>query len=249
MPQLEYLCLNENKLKNLNFIYICVNLKHLYIDFNEISEIDFIGELKHLETLSLCCNQIPLLENLPENLKKLLLASNLIEKLEYQNIVKCKNLEEINLSNNLINNINDIYILESLKCLKSLYFSDINFGESPITNLTNYRVYTIHCLPQIEILDCIYITDEEKEEAESIYKKKTMFYTLKIKNFYRSSRNIFQFLKMLKKFFILYKKLKMMFFLKRINMLNYLEVIKPNNHNPFKLFSIKDYTTHLTNPI
>jgi len=222
--QLEYLCLNENNLCNMEFINLCNELKHLYLDFNEITQIEYVYELKNLETLSLCCNKIRLVDNLPDNLKRLLLASNLIDNLDKQIINKLRNLEEINLANNLINNINIIYKLEALKNLKVLSFSDPNFGESPISSLNSYRVYTIHYLPQIEILDSILITEEDKLEAENIYKKKTMFYTQKIKNFYRSSKNIFLFLKMIKQFFILYKKLKIMFFLKRINMLKYLEV-------------------------
>ena len=85
-------------------------MKELQINFNSISKLENLQNLEKLEKLWICENQIKKIENLPLNIQNLWIASNLIETLDI-NLSLYKKLSEINLSGNLLNSFNDIYIL------------------------------------------------------------------------------------------------------------------------------------------
>ena len=199
-------------------------MKELSINFNEIGKIEFIISNESLEKVWLCENRIERLENLPKSIKNLWLASNQINSIE-DSITQYELLEELNISNNFIIEFEDIDKLSKLKFLKVLYFADPNFGENPLCNLNNYRVFLINFLPNIEVLDAIRINVDERKEISSIYSKKSMFYLIKIKSLNRLCKNILMSLKSYLLFFTMFKTLQINFFNKRIKMLEYIEVI------------------------
>jgi len=221
---LEFLCLNDNQITSLNHIEVFKNLKELNINFNQITKIENIDKIESLEKVWLCENKIEKIENLPKNIKNLWIASNLINSLD-ESIIQYEKLEEINLANNFIIEFEDLDILASLKELKTLYFSDPNFGENPLCSLNNYRVFLINMLPNLEIVDAIKVTTEERKESSSIYSKKSLFYIIKIKSLNRLCKNILTSLKSYLLFFLMFKTLQINFFNKRIKMLEYIEVI------------------------
>jgi len=200
------------------------NLKELNINFNQITKIENIDKIESLEKVWFCENKIEKIENLPKNIKNLWIASNLINSLD-ESITQYEKLEEINLANNFIIEFEDIDKLASLKELKILYFSDPNFGENPLCSLNNYRVFLINMLPDLEIVDAIKVTSEERKESSSIYSKKSLFYIIKIKSLNRLCKNILTSLKSYLLFFLMFKTLQINFFNKRIKMLEYIEVI------------------------
>ena len=106
---------------------------------NNIEDISIIREMPSLEIVSLSINKIRTLAPF-ENLQ---------------------NLRELYLRRNLISNLNEIKHLTSCENLTVLWL-----GENPICDNPNYRNIIICILPQLQKLDDILITDEEREKAE-----------------------------------------------------------------------------------
>ena len=196
-----YLCMNENNIKEIKNIHLLPNLKSLHLNFNQIEKIDEgINKLENLKTFWICENQIKKIENIPEKLENFWIANNLIENIP-NDFYKYKNLENLNISGNLLNDFQNIYNLEKLPNIKQLYLYDINFGENPICLFSNYRMMMIHRFKNIEILDQYKIDNEEKNEIETSYIKKTQFYKNKIRQTHKITKMIFQLMKGHKFFF------------------------------------------------
>lgn len=215
------MCLNENLIESFKAIEKFSSLRELQINFNSIQKIDYIKNLQ-LEKLWVCENKITKIENLPHSLKSLWIATNLIDHLD-QDLLIYENINDLNLSANLLCSFQDIYILSKLKSLENLNLNDPNFGENPICLINNYRLNILHRIPNLKILDEVIITKEEKDEFEIVYLKKTSFYKNKIKHLNRISKITFKFLKIFGVFFKLMKLLQIYFFRKRINMLQYIQ--------------------------
>lgn len=198
-----------------------VSLKNLQLNFNFIERIENIDKI-NLEKFWICENKIRRIENLPKSLTNLWVATNLIQKLD-ENITQYDKLKELNLSANLFSSFKDLYILSDLKSLETLNLNDPNFGENPICLINNYRLYLLHRMPNLKILDEVNITKEEKDEFELIYLKKSTFYKNKIKQLNRISKLSFKLLKTFSWFFKLMKMLQIYFFKKRIKMLQYIQ--------------------------
>jgi len=106
---------------------------------NNIEDISIIREMPSLEIVSLSINKIRTLAP----------------------FAKLQNLRELYLRRNLISNLNEIKHLTSCENLTVLWL-----GENPICDNPNYRNIIICILPQLQKLDDILITDEEREKAE-----------------------------------------------------------------------------------
>lgn len=195
------------------------NLKNLQINFNLIEKIEFIDNLQYLETFWICENKITKIENLPKGLKVLWVAANQIETVGegYSDIT------ELNISANFIKDFSAIFQLGLLPQLKNLFLNDINFGENPICLMNNYRTFTLHHLPNLELLDNISVSKDERSEIENIYMRKNLFYRNKIKHLNKSSKSIFGMLKCFKIFYIVMKHIQIIFFSRRIKMLEHIQ--------------------------
>ena len=106
---------------------------------NNIEDISIIREMPSLEIVSLSINKIRTLAPFGH----------------------LKNLRELYLRRNLISNLNEIKHLTSCDNLTVLWL-----GENPICDNPNYRNIIICILPQLQKLDDILITDEERDKAE-----------------------------------------------------------------------------------
>ena len=196
-----YLCMNENKIKEINNIHLLPNLKSLHLNFNQIKNInEEMKQLKKLKTFWICENKIKIIENIPEEIENLWISNNLIENIP-NDFCKYKYLKTLNISGNLIIDFQNIYNIEKLPKLKKLYLNDINYGENPICTFANYKMMMLHFFKKIEILDQFKINHEEKEEIQSSYLKKMKFYKNKIKQTYKISKMIFHLMKGHKLFF------------------------------------------------
>lgn len=77
------------------------------------------------------------------------------------------NIESLILTGNHLEELSDIdslATLEKLTCLSLLH--------NPITAKAHYRLYIIHKLPQLKLLDFRKIKLKEKEEAKTLFKSK-----------------------------------------------------------------------------
>ena len=217
---MKYLCLNENKLINLNGVEKLTNLEELHVNFNQIEKIDKISELNSLKKFWICENKIKTIENLPLNITNFWVANNLIENIP-EDFDKYKELEFLNISGNFISDLKDIFILEKVKSLKKLYLSDINFGENPICQFSNYRQILIHTFKDIEILDQVKITPMERQYVESVYIKRNLFYNNKIRQNHKINKMLFQMMKTYRFFLTNMKYHQVRFFSQRQKMLEF----------------------------
>ena len=199
---MKFLCLNENQITDMKSIELLTNLEELHLNYNQIVKIENpISNMKKLKKIWICDNKIKILENLPECIENLWLANNLIEKIP-DDIEKHKNINFLNIAGNCIIDLKDIYNIQKLTKLKRLYLSDINYGENPICHYSNYRSLLIHFFPDINILDQIIISPEERKEIESMFIKRNLFCKNKIRQNHKITKMIFQILKTHKLFLI-----------------------------------------------
>lgn len=115
------------------------SIRNLNLWGSNIEDISIIREMPSLEIVSLSVNKI----------RTLAPFANL------------QNLRELYLRRNLIANLNEIKFLTNCENLTVLWLS-----ENPICDNPNYRAVIICILPQLQKLDDIPITDEEREKAE-----------------------------------------------------------------------------------
>lgn len=98
-----------------------------------------------------------------KNLKSIILTNNRISKQE--NISDAfPNLENLVLINNKISDLKEIENLTFNKNLKRLYL--IN---NPITLNKNYRLYVIHRVPSLKVLDFQKVKHSERELAKEVF--------------------------------------------------------------------------------
>ena len=217
---LKYLCLNENHITNLNGVEKLINLEELQVNFNQIEKIENISELNNLKIFWICENKIEVIENLPLNITNFWAANNMIQKIP-EDFDKYTQLEFINIAGNFISDLKDIFILDKLKSLKKLYLSDINFGENPICQYSNYRQILIHTFKDIEILDQVKISPNERQYVENNYIKRNLFYNNKIRQNHKINKMLFQMMKTYKFFLTNMKYHQVRFFSQRQKMLEY----------------------------
>ena len=119
---------------------------------------DRIESIRNLNLWGSNIEDISILEEMP-SLEIVSLSVNKIRTLRpFSNLSK---LRELYLRRNLIANLNEIKYLIHCENLSVLWLS-----ENPICNNPNYRAVVICILPQLQKLDDIAITDEERDKAE-----------------------------------------------------------------------------------
>ena len=101
-------------------------------------------------TIDLTDNELSTLENLPQllRLSTLLLSNNRISKVENNFAEMCPALENLVLSNNRIAKFEDLNRLSTCTTLIRL-----SLVGNVVTQLPNYRLYTIFKLPSLRQLD------------------------------------------------------------------------------------------------
>jgi Leucine-rich repeat (LRR) protein len=158
---------------------------------NRIPKIEGLDSLVNLETLWLNDNLITELAGLTAlvNLRCCFLASNKIDRVG-NGFDSCTQLEDVNLSNNLIGCFREIPNLGRLPNLQSLYLNDNLFGENPVVSLCNYQTYALFHLQNLANLDGCPLSDDAKNMAEATYMKKKMYYNMRIKTMKRNCTNV-----------------------------------------------------------
>lgn len=181
-PLLETLFLNDNRIKRIENLQNNLKLKKLYIGGNQITDVSGIKCLRNLEVVHLHDNVIKQVDavGMCGMLRCLWLAGNQISEIG-RNLDALKHLEELNLAGNLISDLNEIRNLARLSFVKNLSLSEPHFGDNPVCNLCNYHTYALHYMSHLSELDAIKISDQAKRMALATYKKKLMYYSMKIK--------------------------------------------------------------------
>jgi U2 small nuclear ribonucleoprotein A' len=131
---------------------------------NKISVIENLGATQdQYDCLDLSDNEIAKLDNFPllNRVKGILINNNRIARIASNLGEQLPHLETLILSNNKIQNLNDIDPLADLPALRRLSLLD-----NIVTKKPHYRLYVIHKLPKLKLLDFRKI--KEKERLASI---------------------------------------------------------------------------------
>ena len=134
---------------------------------NEITVIENLGVTNDgFDAIDLTDNEITRLENFPllKRLTTLLLANNRITHISTTLGEQLPNLRVLSLANNRLTTAQDIEALVGLKRLEHLSLVD-----NPITKLPNYRLFVIHTLPQVRVLDGFKVRQKERHDAEKLF--------------------------------------------------------------------------------
>jgi Leucine-rich repeat (LRR) protein len=105
-----YLDLSNMKLKEFKYMEIMKDVKYLFLNNNELTDID-VSKLTKLEVLDVSHNKLKSILYLPSSLVELCCFHNMIENIDNNN-----NLLKLDCSNNLLKKINIFNKLTILKC-------------------------------------------------------------------------------------------------------------------------------------
>ncbi|KAJ1179478.1 hypothetical protein NDU88_004712 [Pleurodeles waltl] len=125
--------------------------------------------LDQFDTIDFSDNEIRKIEGFPllKRLKTLLVNNNRICRIGEGLEQVLPNLQELILTSNNIVELGDLDPLASVKTLT--YMSVLR---NPVTNKKHYRLYIIHKIPQIRVLDFQKVKQKEREEAAKMFKGK-----------------------------------------------------------------------------
>lgn len=173
-----------------------MSLEMLDLHSNNIKKIENLDNLTKLSNLILSQNQISRIQNLSKNLslRSLNLAMNLLESVG-SSLSQLHCLEELNLSGNKLCNIKEILKLKKIKSLKVICFFDPHFGENPICKIYNYQTFMLYHFNHLQKFDNLKVNEESKSCAEIEFKKKKIYYNMKIKGLRRMFITIKKILK------------------------------------------------------
>ena len=105
------------------------------------------------------------------NLQWLDLQSNYLKTLD-PCILKLTNIKTLYIQDNYISNMEEIQKLHSLPKLRNL-----SLHSNPLTNIPDFRLFSIALLPEIRKIDSVLVTHKERDNAlfiSSVYNKKRL---------------------------------------------------------------------------
>jgi len=148
---------NKDSLSSEELVEEIMQLNHVRLDRENICEIDNLDCLGTVTHLYLQHNLIQKIENLEllTHLRFLTLSTNKIKKLE--NIKHLLNIKFLDLSDNQIAKIDEDELPKSLIIL--------SLSGNPCANQSEYRLRAIKAVPDLEQLDGVMVTREEKIQA------------------------------------------------------------------------------------
>lgn len=125
--------------------------------------------LDQFDTIDMSENDIRKLEGFPllKRLKSLLLNNNRICRIAEKLEESLPHLETIVMTSN---NMQELKELDPLKSVKTLQY--LSLLRNPVTNKPHYRLYVIHKLPQLRVLDFQRIKQREREAAKKMFSGK-----------------------------------------------------------------------------
>jgi U2 small nuclear ribonucleoprotein A' len=133
---------------------------------NKIAVIENLGATQdQYDCLDLSDNELTKVENFPllNRLRTLLASNNQISRITLKG-EQLPHLETLILTNNKINNLPDIDPLADFPSLRTL-----SLLENMVTKKQNYRLYVIHKLPKLTLLDFRKIKQKERQASEKLF--------------------------------------------------------------------------------
>jgi len=125
--------------------------------------------LDQFDTIDLTDNDVRKIDKFPllKRLKHILLSNNRIVRITEDLQENLPHLESLILTNNSLKELSDLDALGSISTLKHL-----SLLGNPVTTTKHYRLYVIHKIPSLRVLDFCRIKLKEREAAAKMFKKK-----------------------------------------------------------------------------
>jgi len=125
--------------------------------------------LDQFDSIDMSDNDIKRLDNFPQlkRVTKILLSNNRISKIQDHLEESLPNLQWLILTNNDLQQLGDLDTLASLSHLEFL-----SLLGNPVTTKKHYRLYVIHTIPSVRVLDFKKVKLKEREEAARLFKGK-----------------------------------------------------------------------------
>lgn len=134
---------------------------------NKIQAIENLGATENqFDCIDLSDNDIVRLEGFPRlpRLRTLLLNNNRLARIGEDLNDSVGSIETLVLTNNRLTNLADLNNLSSFKRLTHLSLLD-----NPVCKKENYRLYVIHRVPKLKLLDFSKVKAAEREAAAALY--------------------------------------------------------------------------------
>ncbi|XP_061469286.1 leucine-rich repeat-containing protein 9 isoform X2 [Rhineura floridana] len=165
MESLEVLHLGYNGITNLALLQISrlKNLKFLFLQGNEISQIEGLDGLQLLQELVLDHNRVKAINENSFAKQSSLVALHLEEnRLRELNNLHCLvKLQKLFLGLNRIQDLSELEKLDCLPCIKELSI----YG-NPVSRKICHRPLLVFNLPNLQVLDGVTVSPEERARAE-----------------------------------------------------------------------------------
>jgi U2 small nuclear ribonucleoprotein A' len=145
--------------------------RQLELRYNKIPAIENLGAtLDQYDAIDLSDNDIRRMENFPlmRRLRSLLMANNRVSRIAAHLEESLPHLETLILTHNSLTNLLDVDPLATLNSLRYVSFMD-----NPVCRVPNYRLYVIHRLPFVRILDFKKVKAYERDEAKRMFEGTT----------------------------------------------------------------------------
>jgi len=144
-----------------------VKERELDLRGNKIAVIENLGASQdQYDSIDLTDNEITKLEGFPQlnRIKTILISNNRIARIANNLGEQLPNLDTLVLSNNKLQNLSDIDPLAEFPNLRRLSLLD-----NVVTKKTHYRLYVIHKLPKLKLLDFIRIKEKERVASTKLF--------------------------------------------------------------------------------
>ncbi|KAH8244261.1 hypothetical protein KR026_004291 [Drosophila bipectinata] len=166
--ELKCLWLECNAISEIQGLEKLNKLKCLFLQNNLITKIENLGTCPQLDTINLSSNHIRKIENIGTDILPVLntlnIASNYLKDAEsLSNLVQCKTLSVLDLSNNRIDDILIVKIFEQMPNLKVLVLQ----GNPVVSRLPQYRKTLILACKELTYLDSRPVFARDRACAEA----------------------------------------------------------------------------------
>ncbi|XP_038612832.1 leucine-rich repeat-containing protein 9 isoform X2 [Tachyglossus aculeatus] len=168
MQNLEVLHLGYNGISHLNQLQLSRlrNLKSLFLQGNEISQVEGLEGLHSLQELVLDHNRIKAITDTafakPNSLLALHLQENRLRELT--NLQPLRKLEKLFLGHNKIQDVAELEKLDGIATLREL-----SMHGNPVSHRMFYRPVLLSRLPGLQVIDGVAVSLEERARAELHY--------------------------------------------------------------------------------
>eukprot|EP00501_MAST-03F_sp_TOSAG23-6_P000634 GSMAST32.ASY1.ANO1.658.1 assembled CDS len=159
--------LSADLIENSRTFYNCIGERELDLRGQKILVIENMGIIDdQFCAIDFCENDIQKLGNFPrmKRLRSLYISNNNISKIDLTIGDSLLGLESLQLSNNKLANLGDLAALASLRKLREL-----NLLNNPVVRRPDYRLFVVHCIPQVTLLDFRKVTRKERLAAAALF--------------------------------------------------------------------------------